>query len=54
MEEKLNIDTGKLEMQLLKIALLLKDPNASYQDLLDIINPPSLENSNLKRRDHED
>ena len=31
--------TEESKFQLVKIALLLRDPNASYQDLIDLMNP---------------
>ena len=35
--------TDEDKFQLVRIALLLRDPNASYQDFLDLINPKKAE-----------
>lgn len=40
MEIKLEVcPTEESKFQLVKIALLLRDPNASVQDLIDLMNP---------------
>lgn len=46
MEEKIKIEvcpTDESKFQLVRIALLLRDPNASAQDLIDLMNPKKVQ-----------